>query len=204
MSLSVFTARCTVVVSIGANSGVALERDVGRLHFLLVDARRLRHLREQHRFGRPIGARHRREHARSRMLERNLLEVGGQRRRGKRPRPGEVRRREPAAGDQVVDRPVLPIRKTSLSVLLTHSRPVPGTGDVLRRAGQENQLRRLQADEHLGDGRRGDRLARQVRADVVPVLVRRQLLEAVGQRAGRRPGPLDVVGSSTRSSLFRR
>ena len=39
------------------------------------------------------------------MLERDLLEVVGQRRRGERPRPVEVRRREPSARDEEVDRP---------------------------------------------------------------------------------------------------
>ena len=83
------------------------------------------------------------------MLERNLLEVRRQLRRRERPRAREVRRREPAAGDQVVDRPVLPSRNTSLSVLLTHSSDVPSTSTIAGLARQQNQLRRLRADEHL-------------------------------------------------------
>ena len=50
MSLSVLTARCTVVFSIGWNSGAALIGDFGRLH-RLADARRLRNLREHDGLG---------------------------------------------------------------------------------------------------------------------------------------------------------
>ena len=103
-SLSVFTARCTVVDSIGANLRLVLVGHFGRLELLLVDARGLRDLRQEHRLGGLIGAGHRRQHARALVLERDLLEVGRQRRRRERPRPGEVGRREPAAGDDVVDR----------------------------------------------------------------------------------------------------
>ena len=39
----------------------------------------------------------------------------------------------------------------------------PATSSVVRRAGQQNQLRRLRADEHLRHGRRGERLAGQRR-----------------------------------------
>ena len=96
-SLSVFTARCTVVCLDRRELRIALERDVGRLQLLLVHARGLRNLRHEHRFGGLIGAGHRRQHARALVLERDLLEVRRQRRRGERPRSGEVRRREPAA-----------------------------------------------------------------------------------------------------------
>ena len=76
MSLSVLTARCTVVFSIGWNSRrAALIRDLRRLQ-RLADARRLRNLREQNGLGGLRRARHRREDARALMLERDLLEVG--------------------------------------------------------------------------------------------------------------------------------
>ncbi len=149
MSLSVFTARATVVFSIGSNFGLALVRDLGRLQLLLVDARGLRHLRQQHGLGGLLRAGHRGQHARARVLERNLLEVRRQGRRGERPRAREVRApRTSARRRGSRPGPVRPMRNTSLSVLLTHSSFVPPTGCVARLARQQDQLRRRRADEH--------------------------------------------------------
>ena len=79
MSLSVLTARATVVFSIGSNCGSPWYATSGAFTSFLFDARRLRNLREQHGLGRLLRAGHRREHARARVLERDLLEVLGQR-----------------------------------------------------------------------------------------------------------------------------
>ena len=205
MSLSVLTARCDRRRLDRLELRIALERDVGRLQLLLVDARGLRDLREQHRFGRLRRCRAPTRARASAVLERDLLEVGRQRRRRERPRAGEVRRREPAAGDEVVDRRrSCPCGTRRSRCCSPTAAPVPGTGSVVRLAGQQNQLRRAGADEHLRHRRRGERLARQVRLDVLPVLVRRQLLEAVGQRAGRRPRALRRRWPSASVSSLRR
>ena len=103
--------------------------DSRRLQRFLVDARRMTRLGEQHGGGGLWRPRHRGQHVRPRVLERDLAEFSRQRRRGEGPRSGEVRRREPPARDQVYTVPARPSRNTSLSVLLTHcSFAVPGTG----------------------------------------------------------------------------
>ena len=92
MSLSVFTACSTPLRALDRlELRIALIGDLRRLQFLLVHARGSRNRREQHGFGRLRRARHRRQHARARMLDRDLLEVLRQRRRGERPRPVEAR-----------------------------------------------------------------------------------------------------------------
>ena len=105
MSLSVFVARCDDCrLRDRLELRLAVVGHVGRLELLLVHARRLRHLREQHGFGGLRRARHRRQHARARVLERDLLEVcGGSFGVANVHGPVEVRRREPAAGDEEVD-----------------------------------------------------------------------------------------------------
>ena len=151
MSLSVLVARCEAGRRGSAsNFGCAVVCHVGRLDLFLVHARRLRHLREQHGFGGLASARHRGQHARPRVLQRDLRELRRQLRRGERPGPGEIRGREPAAGDQeVAPGPVLPSRNTSLTVFCTQSRSVVAVyQQVARRAGHENQLGRCGADEH--------------------------------------------------------
>ena len=69
---------------------IALEGHVRRFDVLLVDASRLRNLRQQYGFDRLIGSGDGRKHTRALVLDRNLLEVGRQGRRRERPRPGEV------------------------------------------------------------------------------------------------------------------
>ena len=55
MSLSVLVARATVGLLDRLKLRIALVLHLGRLHQLLVDARRLRDLRQQHRLGGLIG-----------------------------------------------------------------------------------------------------------------------------------------------------
>ena len=95
--------------------------------------------------------------------------------------------------------PFLPSLKTSLSVLLTQSSLVPVTEQIVRRAAQQNQLRRRRADEHLRHRCRRQRAAGQRRLHVLPVVVGRQLREGVRQLARRLPRSLDVGGASASS-----
>src|SRR4029453_3799664 len=87
--------------------GIAPEGDVRRLLLLLVYARGLRNLRQQHPLPPLAGARARREPAPPLVLERDLLEILGKRLCRKGPWTGEVRRREPAARHEVVHGPGL-------------------------------------------------------------------------------------------------
>ena len=177
---------------------VALERDLGRLRLFLAHACGLRDLRQEHGFGGRVCARNGCEHARSSVLERNLLEVRRKGGRGKRPRTAEIWRREPPARDEVVDEAGLPDpEEVTLGVADPHEARA-GHGNVGRLAGQQNQLARLVGHEDLGHRRCRDRLARQIGLDVFPVVLGRQFLETVGQRAGRRPRTLDVGGFQPR------
>ena len=187
MSLSVLVARASDGVGDRIELRLAVVFHVGRLDLFLVHARRLRHLREQHGFGGLGSARHRGQHARPRVLQRNLRELRRQLRRGERPGPGEIRGREPAPGDQEVDG-AGPAQPEHVAHGVLHPEQVGRAvhQQVVRRAGHEDQLSRCGADE---DGRRlaARLLARQARLHVLPVFVGWQLLEALRQRAGRRP-----------------
>ena len=181
----------------------ALIRDLRRLQ-RLAHARRLRDLREQNGFGGLRRARHRREDARPLVLERDLLELGRQVRRRERPRTGEVRRREPAARDEEVDGAALP-HPEDVAVGVADPEELLRAWDsqVVRLAPQQHQLRRLQADEHPRRLAGADLLARQARLHFFPVLVVRQLLEALRQRAGRGPRPFTSVAFIQTLSLRR-
>ena len=138
-------------------------------------------------------ARHRREDARPLVLERDLLELGGQGRRRERPRSREVRRREPAPRHQEVNGAGR-AHPEDVAVGVAHPQQLRPAHDrcVVRLASQQHQLRGLQADEHLRRLAGVDLLARQALLHFLPVLVVGQLLEALRQRAGRGPRALHV------------
>ena len=172
---------------------IARERHVGSLQLLLVDARGLRNLGHEHRFGGLIGAGNRRQHARALVFEGDLLEVCRKRWRGKRPRSGEVGRREPPSRHEVVDGSGLAHAEDIALGVADPEESGALDQKVAGLAGEQDELGRLLADEHFRHCRRLDRLARQVGLDVLPVVLVRQLLEAVGQLPGRRPRALDVA-----------
>ena len=78
MLLSVLTARSTLRLLDLLELRLALVPHLGRLQLLLVHARGLGNLREQDGLRRLLRARDGGQHARARMLERDLLEVRGQ------------------------------------------------------------------------------------------------------------------------------
>ena len=79
---------------------LALVSHLRRLDLVLVDARRLRHLRQQDGLGRLLGSGHGRQHARARVLKGYLFEVLRQGRRGERPGVGQ-RAGEPEAVQRI-------------------------------------------------------------------------------------------------------
>ena len=89
--------------------------------------------------------------------------------------------------------PVSAIRKTSLSVLLTQSSGFAAwSGQVVRLASQQNELRGLEADEYFRRLAGAHLAAREARLHVLPVVIVGQLLETLRQVAGRLPRPLHV------------
>ena len=86
------------------------------------------------------------------------------------------------------------MRKTSLSVLLTHSRPVPGTGAYSGSPVSRISSPGWSVTKTFGTAAAAIGLPGRLARTSLPVVVGGQLLEAVGQRAGRRPRPLDVGG----------
>ena len=123
------------------------------------------------------------------MLDRDLLEVLRQLRRGKGPGAVEARRAEPAPGDQEVEGAVAAHPEhVGFGVVHPEQGRRPGDGDVADRPLEQDELGRRRADEHLRRRLGVELLARQGRLDVLPVVVGRQLGEAVRQLAGHR-GP---------------
>ncbi len=177
MSLSVLTARATGVPPIASRAA---------------DRGRLRDLREQHRLERLRSARDRREHARPRMIERDLLEVIRKTRRRERPRACKTGRGEPAPRNEVVERAV---RAEAEQIAVGVAHPLEARAGhrlVGRRAAQHDQFRRFRADEHGWRLRRGNRLARQRRLDAGPVAI-------VGQRRETRRQPVGGLPSLAQS-----
>ena len=179
MSLSVFDGPRDRGLLDRLELRVALVGHVGGLHQLLVDTRGLWNLRQQHRFGGLIGARHGREHARPLVRQRDLLEVVGQVRRCERPRPVEIGCAEPAAGNQVVHRTLRAAQPEDVALgVADPDQPGAGHRQVIRRPLEQNQFRRRRADEHLRRLGGRQRPAGQRCLDVLPVLVGRQLCKA--------------------------
>src|SRR5258706_15869500 len=102
MSLAVLAARKPARAANRLDLRRALVAPGGRLRTRAADRGRLGDLREQHRLERLRSARDRREHARPRMIERDLLEVIRKTRRRERPRAGKTGSGEPAPRNEVV------------------------------------------------------------------------------------------------------
>ena len=191
MSLSVLTARATVVCSIGSNCGAPWYTTSGALMSFLLTVAVCGTDASSTASAAFVRARNRRQHAGARMLFRNLLEVGRQGGRREGPRSGEVGRREPSAGHQVVDEAVFAGAEHVALGVVDPQQAGAVDGQIARLAFQQNHLRRLQADEYVRGLTRRDLLARQRRLHVFPILVGGQLRETVGQLAGGRPRSLE-------------
>ena len=171
---------------------LALIDHLGSLRLLPVDARGSRDRGEQYRFSGLPRTRHRRQHARARMLHRDLREVRWQGRCGKGPRTVERGSLEPAAGDEEVVVPVeAHAKQIGLGVVDPEQRRRTFDLQVAGRSLEDDQLGGVRADEDLRHFlvRKllpGDRVP-----DFVPVVVGGQLREAFRELAfhrGPRPG----------------
>ena len=155
----------------------ALILDVGGRHGP-TDARGLRNPREQHRLNGLSRTGHRRQHARSLVLDRNLFEVVWQGRCGERPGAREIRRRKPPAGHQEVDRTGHGHSK-EVAIGVADPQELLCTLDlqVVGFPSQQNQFGRFQGDKDFRHVLGAHLLTRQGRLHVFPILIRRELGE---------------------------
>ena len=197
MLLSVLTARSTLVFSIFSNFGLALVRRPRAPSAPSCSRARSGGPARAARPPPPAACPGTDASTRERGCSSGIFwKSAGRLGRGERPGPvksGRARTSARPRGSR--RRPSGPTRNTSLSVLLTQSRDVPATGSYFGSPVEQDHLGRRRAHEHLAAPcSAASFLPGQRRLHFLPVVVGRELLEALRQLARRRPRALEVRG----------